>query len=275
MESVVQEFRALLRNLDPGRLLGAYLTGSSAIGGLRPDSDLDVLLLTRRSLSRHERRDLVDHLLRYSGRRATVRPGRPIEVTSLVLDDIVPWRYPATCDFLYGEWLRSDYANGHLPQRKVDSNLPVLITTAREDAIVLAGPSFAELVGAVPATDLDRSLHDVLPALLDNLVDDERNALLTLARMILTLETGRILPKDQAASYVARTIDEPDRSVLELAAQSYVGEATDDWTTRRQQALSTARLLALRIQQTQPPYDGPTRTDEEHPTHGELPHISS
>jgi predicted nucleotidyltransferase len=101
-----------------------YLTGSYCDGGLRPESDLDVLLITRVPLQVSDRRILIEHLLKYSGGRATDQPGPPIELTSLVLDDIKPWRYRAMRDFLFGEWLRADYEAGHLPR-------PVAVPTSR------------------------------------------------------------------------------------------------------------------------------------------------
>ena len=52
-----------------------YLTGSYFHGGLRPESDLDILLITRVSLQIGEGRTLTEHLLGYSGRRATRQPG--------------------------------------------------------------------------------------------------------------------------------------------------------------------------------------------------------
>ena len=46
---------AWARSALGGSLLGAYLHGSAVTGGLRPDSDLDLLLLTARPLSAAER----------------------------------------------------------------------------------------------------------------------------------------------------------------------------------------------------------------------------
>ncbi|MFI1386156.1 nucleotidyltransferase domain-containing protein [Embleya sp. NPDC020886] len=41
-----------------GDLIGAYLHGSSVLGGLKPASDVDVLLVSRRSMDKRERRAL-------------------------------------------------------------------------------------------------------------------------------------------------------------------------------------------------------------------------
>lgn len=69
-------------------------------------------MLTERSLSQNERKRLVGFLLQHSGRRATIAPGRPVELTPVVIDDVVPWTYPPVCDFQYGEWLRREFVDG-------------------------------------------------------------------------------------------------------------------------------------------------------------------
>ena len=52
---------------DPGGVLGVYLYGSATTGGLRHDSDIDLLVVTRRSLTGGERAALVSVLLTHSG----------------------------------------------------------------------------------------------------------------------------------------------------------------------------------------------------------------
>src|SRR5262245_37834574 len=115
MPSVTDRVLEHVERHDPGGLLGLYLHGSSVAGGLRADSDIDLLAITRRSLTARERAQLTDLLLRYSGRRATVSPGRPVELTSVVLAAVAPWQYPPTCDYQYGEWLRDAFAAGRQP----------------------------------------------------------------------------------------------------------------------------------------------------------------
>lgn len=242
----------LISSDAPGSPVAMYMTGSSCDGGLRPESDLDILLITRAPLQAAERRLLIDHLLGYSGRRATRQPGRPIELTSLARDDIKPWRYPATRDFLYGEWERTKYEAGFVPSRAADPNLPVLLTSARKHSSVLMGPPLAELTDPVPLEHLRQSMFDVVPGLLDSLAGDERNVLLTLARVLYTLRTGLIAPKDVAAAVIRETLGTVHGGILDLAAQAYRGEACDDWTTIRAEASATASALAERIYSLRP-----------------------
>jgi predicted nucleotidyltransferase len=250
VQSAVERLREHLATRDPGGVVGLYLFGSSVEGGLRPDSDIDLLLVTERSLSLVERRDLVGFLLRYSGRRATVATGRPLELTSLVLGDVVPWSCPPVCDFLYGEWLREEFYDGRVPQRHVNPDLAVLLTTVRRHAQTLRGPSPSEILEQVPAQDLLRSMRDSLDALLSDLAGDERNVLLTLARMLVTFDTGRLVPKDEAAREVMHGLQEPNRSVLSMAADGYLGRHRDDWSQRQEAAAETAQHLARRIRES-------------------------
>lgn len=116
MQAVIDRLTGHLDKYDPGGVLGLYLYGSAAVSGLRPSSDIDLLMVTERSLGVDEREGLIGFLFQFSGRRATVAPGRSLELTSAVHDDVAPWSYPPRCDFLYGEWLRTEFADGRLPQ---------------------------------------------------------------------------------------------------------------------------------------------------------------
>lgn len=247
VEPVIAKFLMHVDRAAPGHPRGVYLSGSWVAGGLRPDSDIDLLLVTERPLSEGERGKLLEFLLRFSGRRATATPGRPLELTSLVLDDVVPWNYPPVCDFLYGEWLRDEFSNGDVPQRQVNPDLAVLITTTRQHAECLRGPHPRDLFGPVPASDLHRSIHDSLDPLLVNLAGDERNVLLTLARMVVTVETDQIVSKDEAAERILLDLPERHRQTLSLAAEAYLGHTIDDWDQHGREARDTAEHLAARL----------------------------
>lgn len=126
----------------------------------------------------------------------------------------------------------------------------MLLTTVQQHVQVVRGADPVELLPSVPSADLFRSFHDGLAPLLDDLVGDERNVLLTLARMVVTLKTGEILSKDEAVSRIVPSLGESERSVLNLAASGYLGELEDDWSTKQGPALATAACLAEQIRAT-------------------------
>ena len=245
VQQIVDYLTDYLDEASPGGMLGLYVTGSAIMSGLCPDSDIDFVLVTERSLRPAERRALLDLLLATSGHLDA--PVRPLEFTSVVVGDVVPWTYPPACDFQYGEWLRDVCEHGSMPQRHVSPDLAVMITTLLKGSRTVRGAPAGDLLTPVPAADLRRAILDSLPSLLDDLVGDERNVILTLARMQVTIATGDIVSKDEAARRIAPELSEPDRFVVGRAAAAYLGRIKDDWSGDGQQARHTADQLATSI----------------------------
>ena len=165
----------------------------------------------------------------------------------MVLDEVVPWTYPPPCDFLYGEWLRDEFGEGRVPEPHVNPDLAVLLTSVQQHAQVLTGVRPTEVLDPVPAHDLRRSVKDSLASLLGDLEGDERNVLLTLARMVVTLDTGQIVSKDEAARQVLPRLDRRGQTAMTLALRGYLGEVQDDWSDHRLELEETAAVLAARI----------------------------
>ncbi|MFF3543256.1 aminoglycoside adenylyltransferase family protein [Streptomyces platensis] len=200
-------------------VLGAYLHGSAVLGGLRPASDVDVLVVSWRRMDERERRALLGGLLGISGARNNVRP---VELTVVVQSEVRPWRYPPTGDFLYGEWLRVEYEAGEVPRPEPMPDLALLITMALAAEHPLAGPRPAKVLDPVPHSDLVRANVAGLPGLLDSLGGDTRNVLLTFARIWSTLATGQLRSKDAAADWALAQLPPEHRPVLEHARQLYL-----------------------------------------------------
>ena len=216
----------LLRaTLGDDNILGVHLHGSAVLAGLRPHSDIDVLVVVRRSLGGVERRALVGELMRVSG-----GPGaRPVELVVVVQDEVRPWRYPPVCDFLYGEWLREEYERGVVPAPETAPDLAPLLTMALAGDTSLYGPSPAQLLDPVPLVDLRRAIVAGVPQLMADLDHDTRNVLLTLARIWTTLATDTIRSKDAAADWAAERLPPGHRAVLAHARAIYLGDADERW----------------------------------------------
>ena len=219
LDALVAVVRAVLGEAA----LGGYLHGSTATGRLQPTSDTDLLVVTSRPMTDDERRALVTGILPLSGRRAAGGPARPVELTVVVRDDVRPWRVPPTEDFLYGEWERARYEAGELPARRPNPDLAPLLTMVLAARRAAFGPPPATLLDPVPPDDLVRAVVAGIPGLLADLDDDTRNVLLTLARIVVTVETGEIVAKDQAAERVLPRLGTRERAVLERALDAYHG----------------------------------------------------
>ncbi|GKQ36546.1 aminoglycoside adenylyltransferase family protein [Streptomyces sp. A012304] len=239
---------ALVRRvLGDDDLLGVQLHGSAVLGGLRPHSDLDLLAVARRSLTPRQRRELLAGLLAVSGRDGH----RPVELTVVVQSDVRPWRYPPTCDFLYGDWLRADFERGVVPAPAPSPDLAPLLTMTLLGDTPLYGPPPAELLDPVPYDDLVRGITAGVPELMGELAGDTRNVLLTLARVWTTLATGTIRSKDAAADWALARTPARHRPVLERARAVYLGQAEEGWEDLADRVRPAADFLVRAVVEAQ------------------------
>jgi streptomycin 3"-adenylyltransferase len=225
---LADEVVGIVRDVLGDAVLGAYLHGSAVMGGLRPTSDVDVLIVLRRPMSSDERAATVEGLLQVSGRRARRGPARPVELTMVVQSDVRPWRYPPSVDFQYGEWLRDACEAGILPAPGPSPDLAPLITMTLAGDAPLFGPPPAELLDPVPMADFRQAILAGVPGLLADLETDTRNVLLTLARIWSTLATGEIRTKDAAADWALPRLPKAQRAALARARDMYLEGFEDD-----------------------------------------------
>lgn len=255
MEALLTPVLSYLDEHRPGDLVGAYLYGSAATAALRPDSDVDLLVLTRAPLSEAERASLVSMLLSVSGwsGHATQFPEvadrRPLELTSLVVADVDPLPQTPRRDFQFGEWLRAELLDGHIPPAVSDPDVVVLLAAAQSAHRTLRGQPLEDLVAPVPPELLRRAQLALLPELMNDPAGEERFFLLTLARILVTIETGRIVAKDVAARRVAPRLTGHDRALLELAGQDYLGLAHVDWGDHYDHVMALVPELVRLIRQ--------------------------
>lgn len=217
----VEEVAGLVGRVLGPEAIGTYLHGSGVLGGLKPASDVDVLVVSRRSMNDRERRALLDGLLEVSG-SGSPDGLRPVELTVVVQSEVRPWRFPPTADFLYGEWLRHELLVDGPPQPEPTPDLALLVTMVLSGDHALSGPPPARVLDRVPHADLVRASVSGVPGLLDDLECDTRNVVLTLARVWTTLATGEIRPKDAAADWALARLPPEQRPVLEHARELYL-----------------------------------------------------
>lgn len=240
----------ILREVLGCEIVGVYLFGSAVLGGLRPDSDLDVLVVTNRPSTREEKEQLVERLIAISGLPAPDGRWRRVEVTIVVEPEIRPWRYPPLMDFQYGDWLRGAFASGDPGPWLATENhdLAPLVTMALLGDTPLLGRPPAAVLDPVPHQDL----LDATVGHLDDIVagldgDDTRNVILTLARIWSTASTGVIRSKDAAADWALTRLPEELRSPLARARAIYLGDEEERWDDLEPQVRSYVEIVVTAI----------------------------
>jgi aminoglycoside 9-adenylyltransferase len=220
---------AMVQDVLGGSIIGMYLFGSAVIGGLRRDSDVDVLVAADERLTHHDRLDLFARLMAISGKLGNDSSIRPLELTIIYIPDIVPWRYPPRAEFIYGEWLRNKFETGRLSYPGYDPDLAIVLKQVVDHSLPLFGPNASAVFEQVPMTDICKAIRDSLPTLIASLQGDERNVVLTLARMWRTVAVGDVVPKDLAATWAANQLPSMEAALLNKAKMAYLGEANDMW----------------------------------------------
>jgi streptomycin 3"-adenylyltransferase len=240
---------ALMASVEGGVVRGVYLYGSAIVGGLRPDSDLDLFAVIGRRLTGPERQALVDRLLPMSGRHTRPPSWRPVELTAVVASEIRPWRYPPRFDFQYGDWLRGEFERGNVEPWPTTSNpdLAVLVTMVLCWGVPVFGPPPDELFDPVPYEDLVEAMVGGIDGLLGDLEPDTRNVILTLARIWSTVATGVIRSKDAAADWALTRLPEQHRPVLARARAIYLGEQDESWDDLRPRVRAHAEHVVAEI----------------------------
>jgi predicted nucleotidyltransferase len=207
-----REIAAQLRGLLGADLVGVYLHGSFALGCGNPSrSDLDLLVVTRRALTAKER-DAYGDLPAGSYEK----PGwpRPIELSSLTLDQLRPWRYPTPYDL-------------HLTARGVvgpgeDPDLAAHVSVVRRAGVAVDGPPPSEVFPEVPRGDYEDSLRRDFEWSLASAPKYRRYAILSLARIWASLaEPDELHTKETGAVWALERLPAELRRPLELAHESY------------------------------------------------------
>ncbi|MGF1576829.1 MAG: aminoglycoside adenylyltransferase family protein [Cyanophyceae cyanobacterium] len=230
---------SIVQELLGTTVVGVYLFGSAVTGGLRLNSDVDVLVVVNQRPLEATRRQVIARLMEVSGRVGSADSVRPLELIVINLADVVPWRYPPKPELVYGEWLRKDFEENRVPKPEPDPDLAIVLTKVRKNSISILGSDAHQLLDPVPTEHLKLAISESLPGLVLQLKGDERNVLLTLARMWMTAATGEIVPKDVAASWAIEKLPKPCGAVLNLARRAYLGEVADYWDDDQDPEVST------------------------------------
>lgn len=222
---------ALIRQLFEENLVAIHLYGSAVDSGLKPLSDIDLLVTIREPMDARLRETVMRELLTISAPPGTSERYRALEVTVVVYSLIVPWQFPPVREMQFGEWLREEIGAGVFEPALADADLAILLTQARRASVPLLGEPADIFFNAIPANDVLKTFRHTLeqwqePA---DLEGDERNIILALARIWYSVVTGDIVAKDEAASWLMPKLPVEHADTLQAACAEYLGVAKTNW----------------------------------------------
>ena len=235
----------LLKEVFETSLLGVYLFGSALVGGLQQYSDLDLFIVIDRPVSEEEKERLINRLLKISG---IYMKGTPIEITIVEKEKIVPWRYPPHYDFQYGEWLRDSFEKGIVEPTGEMPDLAVIITQVLLKSKTLYGPHPQNILQPIPHQDFTQAMLHHIDSLANDLDDDTRNVLLTLARIWNTLATNTICSKPTAADWVLNYLPHRLAPIILRAKAICIGTEPEYWDDLKPQIRPCADYMIEQIQ---------------------------
>ncbi|MDK7759296.1 aminoglycoside adenylyltransferase domain-containing protein [Providencia rettgeri] len=249
MKTPLQAEQALviLQKYFSDSLIAVYLHGSSVSSGLRPTSDIDILVVVDTPITNICREQLVRDLMDISGLYPIDPEGRrPLEVAVFLASELNSLSYPAKCELIYGEWLRTDYEQGVFEGQTQDPEFTLMLAQASQDAVSLWYQEIYHLP-IIGLHDIHCAMLDSLPNLELSLEGDERNVLLTLARMWYTMEIGLFTSKGEAAIWAAELMPVELASILVVAKNAYLIGSSVDWENQLMSVTQCANYLAERI----------------------------
>src|SRR5690606_30110462 len=120
-----------------GSIVGIYLFGSAVVGGLKRNSDVDILVAVSNPPGFLQRKTLVAQLMNVSGAIGNPQAFRPVELTVITVSDVVPWQFPPRAQFVYGEWLREKFEAGSVPEPVRNPDLAIVLKKVIDNSVPL------------------------------------------------------------------------------------------------------------------------------------------
>lgn len=222
-----------IREVLGNALAGVYVHGSLALGCFNAAlSDLDVLVVTRRSPTPDRQDALMPLLLRVPR----------LEIHFLGESCLEPWRHPASYDLHFGSERR-------LVGPGVDHDLAAHVTVARQAGIALLGPPAAEVLPDVPWEDYEDSLRRDLEWCIGH--GTELYSVLSPARIWATVTDRTVHSKASGAAWALERAPHEFRPLLSRALESYE-TGTSQRTFGREEVRRFAEFVTSQLVTTAP-----------------------
>jgi len=207
--------------------IGFYLHGSLAMGGFNSkSSDIDVLVITNKTMTVGTKRKLAELLLSFSNEPF------PVEISFVNMEQLQNWTHPCPFDFHYSEFWRGRYQddlskgtyhhlNGYV---RDDADLAAHITILNHRGLRLEGPPIYEVFPSVPRSHYISSIMGDYQECLENIEEDTVYCALNLIRVYWYLKEGVISSKQEAGNWGLSSFPKEFGFTIQKVINSYADE---------------------------------------------------
>lgn len=216
--------------------LGFYLHGSLAMGGFNPyRSDIDVLVVTRTSITKEAKKELAELFLKHS-----VNP-YPIEVSFLHNSLLDKWEHPSLFDFHYSEYWRERFEKHDDFNQGIhrDPDLAAHIYVLTQRGICIDGESIAAVFPEISSADFLSSIKGDYKECFEEITEDPIYCSLNMLRVLIYIKTGDITSKQEAGEWGLKVLPVEYHKTIKKVLGNYQSEGSP-------YPLLQEELLALR-----------------------------
>jgi len=208
-----------IKNVLQNQFVGMYLFGSLANGDFDEHSDIDVLVVTDGEISE----DIFSALKAMHMEMAKIDSHWAVQQEVSYIPQNALRRFDSSN--MYHPYL--DRGDGEVLKVKAHaSDWIIQRHILRERGVVITGPDLKTLIDPVSPNDLPQAVMDVLPLWVNPILEDQSIikkcgyqsfCVLSLCRMLYTLQNKAILSKPAAAKWAMDTLDPKWKPLIERA----------------------------------------------------------
>ena len=196
-----QFVKACRETLDGENLTGVYLHGSAAMGCFTPQSDLDLLVVTRKGVSQEAGLAFMERVVSLDARG----PGKGLELSVVQRSVLNPFVYPTPFELHFSrthlERYRQNPAEYVRSMRGTDPDLAAHCVITRARGAALWGEPIASVFAPVPREAyLDSILRDVADAE-EAIASNPVYVALNLCRVLAFVREGLVLSKREGGEW--------------------------------------------------------------------------
>ncbi|MDR0272351.1 MAG: DUF4111 domain-containing protein [Clostridiales bacterium] len=206
-------------------LIGIYLHGSIVLNcfvesGENVKSDIDILIITGRKIARGERLLIARKII------GVDRTPSPLEISAVWVGDLIPWKFPALCQFHYSDSWTERYIKmlyGEINENFIvdsdfeDEDIASYVHLINQSGICIYGKPIGETFPSVPEEDFWKSISADIDDYDFNAYNPRYFAsnILILARILSYKREKKILSKYDGGLWALNNVPERLKYIIE------------------------------------------------------------